>query len=183
MMEIDEKKQVFSSYKRHHYIRINQYARRCKDDPVCHNRWDPELELVLKIEPGDIVSMETRDFLDGLPLDPDFSKERIKDLDLTLAHSLTGIVYLKGAEAGDLLEVDIFDVDPGMQGWTVIVPGFNFLRDLFPNPWLAIWDLTKKTYGVSKEIPGVRIPAQPFMGVMGTSFSAEKQREVFERED
>ncbi|QIW23962.1 acetamidase [Sulfolobus sp. S-194] len=175
--------QIITSYKRHHYIKINENARRCKDDPVCHNRWDPDIEPILDIEPGDIVSMETRDFLDGQPLDPDFSVDKIKDLDLTLAHPLTGPIYVKGAEAGDLLEVEILDVDPGKKGWTVIIPGFNFLRDLFPNPWLAVWDLSKKIYATSEAIPKVRIPAQPFMGVMGTAFSPEKQKEIYEREE
>jgi formamidase len=54
---------------------------------------------------------------------------------------VTGPVYVEGAEPGDLLEVEIVEVLPDSYGYTVQVPGFGFLRDLFPNPYMVRWTI------------------------------------------
>ncbi|MEB3210506.1 MAG: acetamidase/formamidase family protein, partial [Leptolyngbyaceae bacterium] len=47
-----------------------------------------------------------------------------------------------------------------------IAPGFGFLRDLFPDPYIANWSLDR-TMAVSDEIPSVQIPFAPFAGSLG----------------
>ncbi|MFQ5998560.1 MAG: acetamidase/formamidase family protein [Candidatus Bathyarchaeia archaeon] len=164
-----------------HQIRITADDR-AKNDPVCHNRFDAAIPPILKVDPGDIVSMQTRDFLDNQPIEPGFTAEKIPQMDTTLAHPLTGPIYVNGAKAGDVLEVEVLDVNPGPVGWTLIYPGLSPLRDVFPKPWLSVWDTSAKTHALCKDLPKVRIPARQFMGVMGVAFSEEKQEEVLERE-
>jgi formamidase len=95
---------------------------------------------------------------------------------------LTGPVFINGAEPGDLLEVRILDIAPQSFGFTVIVPGFGFLRDYFPAPFLVKWTI-EGGVAVSPDLPDVRIPAGPFMGVMGVAPSHELKARLVARED
>src|ERR1700709_1214344 len=95
-----------------------------------HNRWHPLIEPMVRVGDGDEVVIHTRNGFDnqivfGMAVD------ELANVSLGRGHALTGPVYVEGAEAGDLLAVDILDVIPHTQGFTAITPGFGFLRDLF----------------------------------------------------
>src|SRR4029450_804324 len=67
-----------------------------------------------------------------------------------------------------LLEVEILEVVPDSYGYTVQVPGFGFLRDVFPEPFIVRWRIADG-WAVSDDLPGLRIPGAPFMGTIGLS--------------
>jgi formamidase len=46
------------------------------------------------------------------------------------------------------------------------VPGFGFLRDAFPDPYMARWRI-EDGWATSEDLPGLRIPGSPFMGTIG----------------
>jgi formamidase len=94
---------------------------------------------------------------------------------------LTGPVYIEGAQPGDLLEVQIVEVVPDSYGYTVQVPGFGFLRDVFPEPFMVRWDLADG-WATSDDLPGVRVPGAPFMGTIGLSPGREALRRIVARE-
>ena len=67
---------------------------------------------------------------------------------------------MKGAEQGDLLEAELvaIEADPWEQwGYTLEVPGFGFLREEFPDPYIIHWRLHSNEYAESEQLPGVRI--------------------------
>jgi hypothetical protein len=64
----------------------------------------------LRCEPGDEVVLETRDAFDG-QMGPDATLATVAAPNLDVVHPLTGPVFVRGAEPGDVLEVDILDVD------------------------------------------------------------------------
>lgn len=167
-------------------FRIRKTGATCADDPACHNRFHPAIRPVLTVKPGDIVIMETRDAFDSqitplsTPADiiPTFLGG---PLNLNRVHPLTGPVAVRGAEPGDLLEVKILDVIPDIFAYTVNVPGFGFLRAEIPGPAILHWDVVGDV-ATSRDLPGVRIHADPSMGTMGIAFSVAKTEEVFARE-
>jgi len=61
------------------------------------------------------------------------------------------------------------------------VPGFGFLRDEFPEPFIAIWELADG-WATSRDFPGVRIPGAPFMGTIGLAPSRELMERIAARE-
>ena len=102
-----------------------------KDQPhTGHNRWHPDVEPKVEAEPGEEVVLETRDACDGQILFGD-SIQAVSRIARGVVHPLTGPVYVKGAEPGDLLEIECLDVIPEAAGWTRISPGMGFLRDVF----------------------------------------------------
>jgi formamidase len=166
---------------RTHAIRIDR-TKPLRDEPrTGHNRWHPDIPPARRVEPEDTVVLETRDALDGA-VAPETTAADLHRVDLNLVHPLTGPVFINGAEPGDLLEVHILDIAPQPFGFTVIVPGFGFLRDYFPTPFLVKWAI-EGGVAVSPDLPGVRIPAGPFMGVMGVAPSRELRAHLVARED
>jgi formamidase len=146
-------------------IRIDRGKTLAEEPGTGHNRWHPDIAPVIRCEAGDEVVLETRDAFDG-QMGPDATLDTVAAPNLDVVHPLTGPVYVEGAEPGDLLEVEILDVEPDRYGYTVQVPGFGFLRDAFPDPFKVSWDIADG-WATSADLPGVRIPGSPFMGTIG----------------
>ena len=79
---------------------------------------------------------------------------------LDVVHPLTGPVYVDGAEPGDLLEVEILEVEPDRYGYTVQVPGFGFLRDEFPDPFMVRWRIARRLGDLGRPARACASPAR-----------------------
>jgi formamidase len=162
-------------------LTLNQ-SLRCADEPAKgHNRWHCKIVPAIEVDPGEDIELESRDALDGQVT----AATRAQDLlsvDLTPVHPLTGPVLVKGAQPGDLLEVDIRELKPADWGFTVQMPGFGFLRDEFPDPYIVKWRISDG-WATSSDLPGVRIPDGSFMGTIGVAPSEELRREILRREE
>lgn len=169
---------------REHVIEIDPTKALAEEPETGHNRWHESVEPVAEVDPGDLVVYETRDAFDG-QLSPSSTAADVGNADLGPVHPLTGPVFVNGAEPGDLLEVELVDIeaDPWEQwGYTVEVPGFGFLRDEFPDPYVVHWRLHGNEYAESDEIPGVRIRCNPHPGTFGVAPSKELRELATRRE-
>jgi formamidase len=148
-------------------------SKRLRDEPhKGHNRWHPDIAPVLEADPLEEVVLETRDANDG-QIGPATTAQDLEKLEYGIAHPLTGPVYVKGAEPGDLLEIEYLDIVPQRYGWTRFAPGNGFMPDLFDFHFVAHWDITPQ-YATSPQLPGVRIPNGAFMGTAGLAPSHEQ---------
>jgi formamidase len=151
------------------------------DEPASgHNRWHPDIPPVVVCRAGDEVVMQTRDAFDH-QFTVDSTDVDVGKVILDVVHPLTGPVYIEGAETGDLLVVDILEVAPRPFGYTAQVPGFGFLRDEFPEPFLVKWVIADGA-ATSDDLPGVRVPGAPFMGIMGVAPSHQLMQRITARE-
>jgi formamidase len=121
-----------------HEVRVDFSKTLAEEPETGHNRWHPDIPPLVRCDPGDEVILQTRDALDG-QIGRDATAETVGAANLNVVHPLTGPVYVNGAEAGDLLEVEILEIEPHGFGFTVQVPGFGFLRDEFPDPYIVKW--------------------------------------------
>ena len=87
----------------------------------------PDLEPVLEIEPGDVVTFETNDCFTGQITS---EADLVTDIDLGRINSATGPVAVRGAEPGDSLVAEILDVRPVEWGVATLIPGFGQLSGL-----------------------------------------------------
>jgi formamidase len=157
------------------------YSKRLAEEPgKGHNRWHEAIPPVVEAAIGEEVEIATRDAFDG-QITPTTTAEDLRGCDLNLVHPLTGPVYVAGAQPGDLLEVEICDMKPAAFGYTVQVPGFGFLRDAFPDPYIAKWTI-KGGFAESADLPDVRIPDGSFVGVIGVAPSKDLRETVQRRE-
>ncbi len=147
------------------WLVVSKDGAHCVDDPNCFNRYHPAIKPVARARPGQLIVFETRDALDS-DLNIDSISDDVGAVDLNLVHPMTGPVYIEGARRGDVLAVKLVDIEPDEYGYTVIIPGFGFLRDKFDKPFVANWSLTRLE-ARSDQIPGVAVAMNAFMGSVG----------------
>lgn len=145
-----------------------------------HNRWHPDVPPVATIAPGEELTLVTRDGIDG-QLTRESTHADILDLDLGLGHPLTGPVFVEGAEPGDVLVVELVAYETADFGVTAMIPGFGFLSDVFPDPYLVKWEIDRAA-ARSEELPGVAVPEAMFAGVVGVAPS-HASMEVFRQRE
>jgi formamidase len=151
---------------------IEKEGAHCVDDPNCFNRYHPAIPEAARANPGDVIVFHTRDALDS-DLTLDSNADDLAAVDLNYVHPMTGPVHIEGAERGDVLAITLLDIEPDQYGYTVIVPGFGFLRDIYTEPYLVNWRLSR-TEAVSDQMPGVKVPYEAFMGSVGVLPGAEE---------
>ncbi|PGH04403.1 hypothetical protein GX51_03562 [Blastomyces parvus] len=136
-----------------------------------HLRWSKQITPVQTINSGDIVHFDAVDGSNG-QITKESTLSALSTFDITRADPALGPVFVTGAEPGDVLEVEILNLETTDWGWTGIFPGFGLLSDEFPDGALKIWHLDPdQPYALFKE--GIRIPKQPFLGVMGVAPAAD----------
>ncbi len=137
-----------------------------------HNKFSSAIPPVLRVPSGAVIEARTKEASDGQLL-PGTTVEDVINLDFEPIHPLTGPVYVEGAEPGDVLAVTLHEIELGAHGWTAIVPGFGFLADDFPDAWLKTFTFEEgQTYADFSD--GIRIPLNPFPGVMGVAPPTEE---------
>ena len=137
-----------------------------------HNKFSKLITPVLTVNSGAIIKADTHEASDG-QLHSKATLDDLINIDFGPIHPLTGPVYVKEAEIGDVLAVDLLDIQLHDYGWQAIVGGFGFLTDRFPNPKLNIHeiDIQNKTTMFNEKI---KIPLNPFPGVMGVAPDTEE---------
>ncbi len=127
---------------------------------------------VLHVHSGDTVIFETMMHSHNQVV-PGTSIEAIKKLRTDFPgrgpHTLTGPVFIEGAEPGDVLKVHINKIVPRAYGTNFNVPGmFGEFPSKFPEGQVKYFylDLDRK---VAEFAPGIEIPLAPFPGTLGVA--------------
>ena len=127
----------------------------------------PDLQPVLEVEPGDVVTFETNDCFSGqIKTEADL----VTDIDLGRINSATGPVAVRGAEPGDSLVAEILDVRPVEWGVATLIPGFGQLSDRVKAPLTRLFEVRD---GIVKMNERVSFPAMPMVGVVGVATAGE----------
>jgi len=138
--------------------------------------FDANLKPVLKINSGDIIEVFTaaelhpsieRDFGGKVP-------KEIRDICNEVRergpgpHILTGPVYVEGARPGDVLEINLLEIEPWLEyGFNLFRPGQGVVPEDYPysaDRAIPI-DLESKSILFS----GLKIPLRPFFGILGVA--------------
>jgi formamidase len=161
-------------------IEIDRGKRLADQPSTGHNRFHPDIPPLLEVDEGEEVVLETRDGVDG-QLAPAATEASVATMEAGAVHPLTGPVAVRGAQPGDVLEVEFLDIVPQPHAFTAIIPGLGFLRDIYTTPYLVHWQIDGG-WATSAQLPGVRIPGAPFMGVSGLAPSPAQVRAWAKRE-
>jgi acetamidase/formamidase len=89
------------------------------------------------------------------------------NLDFNRLYPLAGPIFVKDAQPGDMLEVEILEMRPLEWGWTGIIPGLGLLQEDFTTPYIRYFDLTNGFTTALRD--DIHIPIQPFCGTMGVA--------------
>ncbi|WGV25903.1 acetamidase/formamidase family protein [Halotia branconii] len=139
------------------------------------------LEPALTIDSGDTIDVETYTgyyVYDKAP--PEFLTPEFVDICQNLPperkiaagpHLLTGPIYVKDAEPGDVLEVILEAIAPSLPvGFNAIRTGWGALPQQFPQPALRFVRLDL-VHNIAEFPPdsGIKIPLKPFFGILGVA--------------
>jgi acetamidase/formamidase len=145
---------------------------------------DPNEKPKLTVESGDTVSIETwYHALDKIK--PDMPMDEIVRLRLANPgggpHSVTGPIYVNGAEPGDTLEIRILKIVPKEYGQNFNLPGKQFpaiglLAADFPEGFVRYYklDLIKMQ---TEFKPGIMIDLKPFPGIVAVGVDPNEPKE------
>ncbi len=127
---------------------------------------------VLRVSSGDTVALETMMHSHNLVV-PGTTIEQIKKLRTDFPgrgpHTLTGPIYIEGAQPGDVLKVTINKIVPRAYAANFNVPGMfgEFPKEFTDGQVKYLYlDWDKK---VTEFLPGVQIPLRPFPGTLGVA--------------
>jgi len=136
--------------------------------------FDAALAPVLEVESGEEIWVETVSADPAHEVPPEWLPRDMRDIFEnaergTGPHMLTGPIALKGAKAGDVLQVDIIEIRLTQPyGYNMVSP----MKGMFPGeePRLETTiipiDLAS---GLAKVAPGVTIKTRPFFGQLGVA--------------
>lgn len=147
------------------------------EQKVLHNRWHPDIPFAGTIKDGETVKIECLDWTGGQIGNND-SADDVRNVDLTKIHYLTGPFEIEGAQPGDVLLVEIMDVQPFPDqpwGFTGIFDknnGGGFLDEIYPSAAKAIWDF-EGIFCTSRHIPHVKFAGLIHPGILGCAPSAD----------
>lgn len=127
---------------------------------------------VLRIDSGDTVVLETMMHSHNAVV-PGRTIEEIKKLRTDFPgrgpHTLTGPIYVNGAEPGDVLKVTINRIVPRAYATNFNVPGmFGEFPNLYPDGQVRYMYLDLERME-TEFLPGIYLPVQPFPGTMGVA--------------
>jgi len=166
----------------------------CNGKTSTDGYWDNSTPPVLSINSGEVADIETGTHLMGRMAPGAGIQDWMKWLKEVIAetpethiypdqltgaqkikrgaghHHLTGPVYVRGAEPGDVLQVEILDIVPEAVGFN-LNPETSFvnqglLAEDYPQGkvrWYPV-DIQKKKF---EFLPGIEIPIRPFPGTIG----------------
>jgi acetamidase/formamidase len=127
--------------------------------------WDNSVEPALEVESGETVLLHVRDASDE-QIGPASTAADVATVDFAKVNPVSGPIYVKGAEPGDTLAVELLEFETPTWGWTAIIPGFGLLADEFPDPWLRISEVSEDGVRFSERIA---LPFLPFPGTLGVA--------------
>lgn len=145
--------------------------------------FDPHKDPVLKVASGTTVEIETvtppRENHRAMLTDAGVDEDEILSDEITVAeevpytgpgpHVVTGPVAIEGAEPGDVLEVQINDIElRAPYGVNLFLPDAGELPKQFPYKQTEVVPLDMDA-GVARFNDDVQIPLAPFLGIMGVS--------------
>ncbi len=125
--------------------------------------FSPELSPIAYIQQGEEVVLETHDcFQAQLQSENDL----IDKLDWSHVNPATGPLYINGAKPGDILRVDVLEIQIGKQSIMVTIPGEGALGDVITQMETAVLRREGDELVFKDKL---RIPKKPMIGVIGVA--------------
>ena len=127
----------------------------------------PDLEPVLEVDPGTIVTLETNDCFTGQIQTED---DLVTEIDFGRVNSATGPIAVRGAEPGDSLVVELLEVRPVERGFATLIPGIGQLIDRVRSPLTQVFRVEGDVVHMTDRIS---FPLRPMVGVIGVATDGE----------
>jgi len=133
--------------------------------------FDNQQAPVLKIRSGDTVAIETMAASDNQVI-PGATIEQIIKIQNEIPgrgpHTVTGPIYIEGAEPGDTLKIRLNKIVPRSYASNNTAPGKGLFPEVFPKPRVRYFYLDVENKKMEFK-PGIIVPLAPFPGVVAVA--------------
>jgi amidase len=136
-----------------------------RDDVVW--AFGPDLEPVLEVDPGAVITLETNDCFTG---QIQSELDLVTEIDFSRLNSATGPIAVRGAEPGDSLVVELLAVRPVERGFATLIPGIGQLIEEVRSPLTQVFRIEGDTIHMTDRIS---FPLRPMVGVIGVATDGE----------
>jgi amidase len=123
----------------------------------------PQLKAIAQIQQGEEVLLHTHDCFEG---QIQTTSDLVDALDWAHVNPATGPLFINGAKPGDVLRIDLLDIQVGQQSSMVTIPGEGALGDVISQMETAILKLEDNQVVFKDKI---RVPVRPMIGVIGVA--------------
>lgn len=116
-------------------------------------------EVVARVQDGEVLCFNTCDCFARQVQDESFTFDKI---DFTKANPTAGPAYIEGAEVGDVIAVDILDIQVEDQGFACSIPKIGILADQA--------EMRTRIFKINKgqvDFKGIKWQIDPMIGVIG----------------
>jgi len=127
----------------------------------------PNMEPVLEVEPGSMITLETNDCFTG---QIQSEADLVTAIDFQRVNSATGPIAVRGAEPGDSLIVELLEVRPAERGFATLIPGIGQLIEQVEAPVTQVFRVEGDTVHMNDRIS---LPLRPMVGVIGVATERE----------
>ena len=125
--------------------------------------WSRDHAPALVVPSGGVLVVDAPECSNG-QVQPDSTAEAIRTIDFGQVDPIGGPVFVEGAHPGDVLQVDLLELELGSYGWSANYPGSGLLPEDFPDPWLYVWDISGPR---APYVGGISVPIEPMVGIVG----------------
>lgn len=125
--------------------------------------FSPQLKAIARIEQGQEVLLQTHDCFEGQIRT---TSDLVDALDWAHVNPATGPLYISGAKPGDVLRIDLLDIQVDQRSSMVTIPGEGALGDVITQMETSILRLEGGQLVFKDK---VRVPARPMIGVIGVA--------------
>jgi amidase len=125
--------------------------------------FNPQLKAIAQIQQGEEVLLQTHDCFEG---QIQTTSDLVDSLDWAHVNPATGPLFINGAKPGDVLRIDLLDIQVGQQSSMVTIPGEGALGDVISQMETAILKLEGGQVVFKDKI---RVPMRPMIGVIGVA--------------
>lgn len=147
-------------------IREDHIVTVIKNDTIIYSM-DAKAKPVAEVEVGETVIYET---IDAFGNQIKSEKDLFESADWSTVNPASGPVAVKNAEPGDMLIVDIYDIEVGSSGVMVTVPEMGALGHIIKESESKIIKIEK---GFARFNEDILLPLDPMIGVIGTAPAGE----------
>jgi acetamidase/formamidase len=133
-----------------------------------HTKFSRAIPPAVRVPSGSVIEALTHEATGG-QFSSDSTLDDLAAVDFDRVHTLTGPVYVEGAEPGDVLAVELLELEPADWGWMGVIPGFGLLSEDFGETTAFRTFPLNTTEGYVDFADGIRIQLAPFAGVMGVA--------------
>jgi amidase len=126
-------------------------------------QFSPDHQPVASVEPGEVILVETDDCF-GSQIESE--EDLITSVDFSKVNPATGPIEIRGAMPGDILAVEILDIQLGSKGFMVAIPEEGGFGHFIKEPVTKLIPVSQGRFWFT---PSLAFPIRPMIGVIGVS--------------